>query len=77
MEAGHTVKVEGKDNDLLERISADPDMPIGMEELEESMEPSRYIGASVHQVERFLQETAAPILEENKELLGISAQINV
>ena len=77
MEAGHTVKVEGKDNDLLERISADPDMPIGMDELEEAMEPSRYIGASVHQVERFLQETAGPILEENKELLGISAQINV
>ena len=41
------------------------------------MDTSRYIGASEHQVERFLEEQVAPVLEKNKELLGISAQISV
>ena len=43
MEAGRTVKVEGKDNDLLERIAADPAFNLTIEELRKSMEPSRYV----------------------------------
>ena len=41
------------------------------------MEPSRYVGRSREQVEEFLAEVIAPILEENKELLGVKAEINV
>ncbi len=77
MEAGYAVKVEGKDNDLLERIAADPEFNLTKEQLEAAMDTSRYIGASEHQVERFLEEQVAPVLEKNKELLGISAQISV
>ena len=46
MEAGRTVKVEGKDNDLLERIAADPAFNLTIEELQKSMDPSRYIDRS-------------------------------
>ena len=77
MEAGKHVKEEGKDNNLLELIAADPTFPMTLEELQKTMDPSRYIGRSVEQVEAFLTGVVAPILEENKELLGVKAEINV
>ncbi|MCD7763573.1 MAG: adenylosuccinate lyase [Lachnospiraceae bacterium] len=77
MEAGRTVKEEGKDNNLLELIAADPAFNLSLEDLQRSMEPSRYIGRSKEQVERFVETVVQPILEENKELLGVTAEINV
>ncbi len=77
MEAGKNVKVEGKENNLLELIAADPSFPMTRQELEMSMEPARYTGRSKQQVEAFLQQVIAPILEENKELLGVKAEIHV
>ncbi|MCD8249164.1 MAG: adenylosuccinate lyase [Lachnospiraceae bacterium] len=77
MEAGRNVKVEGKENNLLELIAADPSFNLSLEELEACMEPSRYVGRAPLQVEHFLWEVVNPILEENKELLGVKAEINV
>ena len=77
MEAGRNVKEEGKDNNLLELIAADPAFNLTLDELKQSMHPSRYIGRSKEQVERFLQTVVNPILEANKELLGMTAEINV
>lgn len=77
MEAGQHVKREGKENNLLELIAADPSFKLTMEELEACMEPSRYTGRSKIQVENFLKTVVSPILEANKELLGITAEINV
>ena len=77
MEAGRRVKEEGKDNNLLELIAADPAFHMSIEELRRSMEPSRYIGCAPHQVERFLADVIAPVLEANKEILGQKAEINV
>ncbi len=77
MEAGRTVKAEGKDNNLLELIAADPAFNLSLEELQKSMEPSRYIGRAREQTEAFLRNVIQPILEENKELLGVKAVINV
>ena len=77
MEAGRNVKVEGKENNLLELIAADPAFNMTLEELQKTMEPSRYIGRSKEQVDAFLTKVIAPILEENKELLGIKAEIHV
>lgn len=77
MEAGKTVKVEGKDNNLLELIAADPTFNMTLEELQQTMEPTKYIGRSKEQVEMFLRNIIRPILEANKDLLGISAEINV
>ena len=77
MEAGKTVKVEGKDNNLLELIAEDPAFPLTIEELKASMDPSKYVGCSAHQVDKFLAEVVKPILEANKEDLGLTAEINV
>ena len=77
MEAGKNVKVNGQDNNLLELIAADPAFNMSLEELKKTMEPSRYVGRSKEQVEEFLAEVVNPILEENKELLGVKAEINV
>ena len=77
MEAGRNVKEKGLDNNLLELIAADPEFGLTLEELQQCMEPSRYVGRAPKQVEEFLGEVVQPILEENQELLGITAQINV
>ena len=77
MEAGRHVKVEGKENNLLELIAADPAFGLSLEELQETMEPSRYIGRSKEQVEIFLNEVIDPILEENHDILGVEVKISV
>ena len=77
MKAGKNVKVNGQDNNLLELIAADPAFNMTLEELQKTMEPSRYVGRSKEQVEEFLAEVIAPILEENKGILGVKAEINV
>ncbi len=77
MEAGKNVKVEGKENNLLELIAADEEFPMGLEELQAAMEPSRYVGRSPRQVEVYLRDVIQPILDANKDLLGIKAEINV
>ena len=51
MEAGKHVKAEGKDNDLLELIAADPAFNLSLEDLKAAMEPSRYTGRAKEQVE--------------------------
>ncbi len=60
MEAGRTVKVEGKDNDLLERIAADPAFNLTIDELRKSMEPSRYVGRAKEQTVTFIEKTVQP-----------------
>ena len=77
MEAGKTVKMEGKDNNLLDLIAADPSFGLSREELEKTMDPARYVGRSKEQVAEFLAEVVKPILDANRELLGVKAEINV
>ena len=77
MEAGRTVKVEGKDNDLLERIAADPAFNLTIEELQKSMDPSRYVGRAKEQTTTFITKTVQPVLDAHKEMLGLTAEINV
>ena len=77
MEAGKNVKEEGKENNLLELIAADGAFNMSLEDLQRAMEPSRYIGRSREQVESFLAKAIRPVLEENKDLLGVKAEINV
>ncbi len=77
MEAGKAVKVEGKDNDLLERIAADPTFNLSLEDLKKTMDPARYTGRAERQVDAYLAQVIRPLLEERKELLGMTAEINV
>ena len=77
MEAGKNVKKKGLDNNLLELIANDPAFNMSLEDLQKTMDPSKYVGRSPEQVDEFLTEVINPILEENKEILGMSATINV
>ena len=77
MEAGRNVKAEGRDNNLLELIAADPSFNLTLEELKKTMDPKKYVGRAPQQVEEFLDEVIRPVLEENKDLLGVKAEINV
>ena len=77
MEAGRNVKEKGLDNNLLELIAQDDAFNLSLEDLQKTMDPSKYVGRSPEQVDAFLKNVIAPILEENKELLGVKAEINV
>ena len=77
MEAGANVKREGKDNNLLELIAADPAFNMTIDELKALMQPERYVGRAPQQTEEFINEVIKPVLDENKEVLGLTAEINV
>lgn len=77
MEAGRNVKENGRENNLLELIAADPAFGLSLEDLKKTMEPSRYVGRAPEQVEAFLDQVVNPILEEYRDLLGEKAEINV
>lgn len=77
MEAGKHVKMEGKENNLLELIAADPAFNMSLEDLQRTMDPAKYVGRSSEQVEMFLEKVIHPVLEKNQELLGMNAEINV
>ena len=77
MEAGRNVKEKGLDNNLLELIAADPEFNMTLEDLQKTMDPARYTGRAKEQVDAFLKNVVAPILAENKDILGMKAEINV
>ncbi len=77
MEAGRNVKVEGKDNNLFDLIAEDPAFPLGKEELEASLDPSKYVGRAPQQVTAYLNDFVRPMLTENKDILGWKSEINV
>ena len=77
MAAGKVVKEEGKANDLLERIAADDSFGMTMEQLQAIMKPENFVGRAPEQTEEFIQEVICPILDENKDVLGMTAEINV
>ncbi len=77
MEAGNRVKLLGEDNNLLELIAADPAFGLSMEELKKTLNPGQYIGRAPQQTEEFLDEVIRPVLEENKESLGMKIEITV
>ncbi len=77
MEAGRNVKQEGLENNLLELIAQDEEFHMTLEELKETMDPKKYVGYAPMQVTNFLKEYVTPVLEENKDLLGLHAEIHV
>ena len=77
MAAGKRVKEEGAANDLLDRIAADPAFGMTREQLDELMKPELYTGCAASQVEAFLANVVQPILDDNRDALGLQAEINV
>ena len=77
MAAGRVVKEEGGENDLLERIAADPSFNMTLDQLKEIMKPENFVGRAPQQTEEYIKEVIQPILDANKEVLGLTAEINV
>ena len=77
MEAGRTVKQEGGDNDLLERIAADPAFNLTLDELKAAMDPARYTGRAALQTEQYLKNVIRPLLEARRDQIGLEVTINV
>ena len=77
MEAGKTVKEEGKENNLVDLIAADPAFGLTKEQIEANLKPELYVGRAPRQVEVFLRDVVNPMLDANKSELGVKAEINV
>ncbi|MBR6954937.1 MAG: adenylosuccinate lyase [Clostridia bacterium] len=75
--AAAVVKAEGKPNDLIERVLADPAFPVSREEIEENLRPEAFIGRSALQVKAFLAEVIRPLLDANRDVLGERQELNV
>ena len=77
MEAGKNVKENGGDNNLLELIADDDAFPLDLDTLKKSMDPKKYVGRAPRQVTKYLENVVNPVLEKNKDELGVKAEINV
>ena len=77
MAAGRVVKEEGKENDLLERIAADPAFGLSLSQLEDIMKPENFVGRAPQQTEEYITEYVKPVLDANRDVLGLKAEINV
>ena len=75
--AAKIVKEEGGENDLVDRIAADPKFKITKEEIIAVLKPENFIGRCPQQVDRFIAECVNPVLEKNKDILGEKAQLSV
>lgn len=77
MEAARRVKEEGLNNDLIERIINDSSFKMSRDEILSIIDPNKFIGRSVGQVDDFINNSIKPILENNKNILGLDVSINV
>ena len=75
--AAEQVKLRGGENDLMSRIAADPSFALSADELAAAADPAAFTGMAQRQCERYLAETVRPLLEKNKNQLGVKAEINV
>jgi adenylosuccinate lyase len=77
MQAAEQVKKLGRQNDLIDRMSKSKVINMTKEEIEKTINPINYIGRAPQQVEEFYYEMIKPLLEENKELLGVNVELRV
>lgn len=77
MEAGNNVKINGGKNNLIELIAADGSFNLDIDALKEILRPENYVGRAPQQTEEYINEVINPIIEANKELLGVKVELNV
>lgn len=77
MEASKKVKIEGKDNDLIERIMSDSSLKMDKSKITEVLEPKNFIGFAPIQTEEFVNNEVQPILDKYKYLIGLEADLKV
>ncbi len=77
MEASKKVKMEGKENDLIERILHDDRLKMDKSKLKEVLDPKNFIGFAPIQTEEFIQNEVEPILQQYSALIGLKADLKV
>lgn len=77
MEASKKVKMEGKENDLIERIMNDNSLKMDKSKIAEVLDPKNFIGFAPIQTEEFVKNEINPILEKYKNLIGLQAELKV
>lgn len=77
MEASKKVKMEGKDNDLIERLMKDESLKMDKSKIETMMDPKNFIGFAPQQTQEFITHEIAPIIQKYTHLLGLNANLKV
>ncbi len=77
VDTAKNIKLNGGANDLLDRISNDESFGLTREEIDAIVDVKRFTGRAKEQTEEFLAECVAPMLESNKDLLGLDVTIKV
>ena len=75
--SGKTVKEEGKENNLVDLIAADPAFGLTKADIEKNLKPELYVGRAPRQVDVYLRDVVNPVLEAHKDESGVKAEINV
>ncbi len=75
--AAAVVKQEGKPNDMIERLLADPEFCLERADIEKVLVPENFTGRAPEQVEEFLNEVIRPMLAANADCIGQKAELNV
>ena len=75
--AAARVKLEGGDNNLLDLLMEDERFGLTSENLEDILDVRKFVGCAPWQTEEFLEQYVTPVLEENRDLLGVDAQVQV
>ena len=77
MEASKKVKIEGRENDLIERIMNDPSLKMDKSKIAEVLDPKNFIGFAPIQTEEFIKNEVQPILDKYSHELGLEADLKV
>ncbi|QSX06516.1 adenylosuccinate lyase [Sedimentibacter sp. zth1] len=77
MLSGEQVKKFGKQNDLIERMANSNIISLSVEEINNVINPKKFVGRAPEQVTDFYYDIIKPLLEENKNMLGINVELNV
>ncbi|WP_322168805.1 adenylosuccinate lyase [Acutalibacter caecimuris] len=77
MAAARVVKEQGGENDLLERIAGDPLFGVGMEALQNILQPEKYVGRAPEQTREFLADVAGPVLDRYKDMETEKPEVTV
>ena len=77
IEAGYNVKVNGGDNDLIDRLLKDDELKLTREEIDKIFDAKGFCGLAEKQTKKFLSEVKNEIIDKNAGLLGLKAEVNV
>ena len=77
VETAQHVKLEGGDNDLMEKLRADARFQLDDAALAEILNVNAFVGLAPFQTESFIADYIEPALQANRALLGADAQVNV